>query len=124
MTGFTLLTFKTRSDRPVWSEQFREPAVASQSLKALSMTRFCPSLQPSQVVLQGEGQWREAAALRQFKYSCNLDQRSGEAVGVVIRHADPPLAAQAASVLRACDRSRVTTASDPGAGVRSMAACA
>jgi hypothetical protein len=24
----TLLTFKTRSDRPVWSEQFREPAVA------------------------------------------------------------------------------------------------
>jgi hypothetical protein len=23
-----LLTFKTVSDRPVWSEQFREPAVA------------------------------------------------------------------------------------------------
>jgi hypothetical protein len=51
----------------------------------------------SQIVLQGEGQWREAAALRKFKYSCNLDPRSGEAVGVVIRQVDPPLAAQAES---------------------------
>jgi len=51
----------------------------------------------SQIVLQGEGQWREAAAPRKFKYSCNLDPRSGEAVGVVIRQADPPLAAQAGS---------------------------
>jgi len=47
------------------------------------------------IVLQGEGQWREAAALRKFKYSCNVDPRSGEAVGVVIRQVDPPLAAQA-----------------------------
>ena len=51
----------------------------------------------SQTVLQGEGQWREAAALRRFKYSCKLDPRSGEAVGVVIRQVDPPLAAQAES---------------------------
>jgi hypothetical protein len=51
----------------------------------------------SQNVLQGEGQWREAAALRKFKYSCNLDPRSGEAVGVVIRQVDAPLAAQAGS---------------------------
>ncbi len=49
----------------------------------------------SQIVLQGEGQWREAATLRKFKYSCNLDPRSGEAVGVVIRQTAPPLAAQA-----------------------------
>ncbi len=51
----------------------------------------------SQIVLQGEGQWREAAALRKFKYSCNLDPRSGKAVGVVIRQVAPPLAAQAES---------------------------
>jgi len=49
----------------------------------------------SQIVLQGEGQWRDAAALRKFKYSCNIDPRSGQAVGVVIRQAAPPLAAQA-----------------------------
>jgi hypothetical protein len=51
----------------------------------------------SQIVLQGEGQWREAAALRKFKYSCNLDPSSSEAVGVVIRQVNPPPAAQAES---------------------------
>lgn len=48
----------------------------------------------SQVVLQGEGQWREAAALRKFTYSCNLDPSSSEAVGVVIRPEALPLPAQ------------------------------
>jgi len=51
----------------------------------------------SQIVLQGEGQWRDAAALRKFRYSCNLDPRSDDAVGVVFRQVDPPLAAQAES---------------------------
>ncbi len=51
----------------------------------------------SQFVLQGEGQWREAAALRKFRYSCNLDRRSGEAVGVVIRQIGAPGATQAES---------------------------
>jgi hypothetical protein len=51
----------------------------------------------NQIVLQGEGQWRDAAALRKFKYSCNLDPSSSEAVGVVIRQVNPPLAAQAES---------------------------
>lgn len=49
----------------------------------------------SQIVLQGEGQWRDGATLRKFQYSCNFDPRSGEAVGVVIRQTLPPLAAQA-----------------------------
>ena len=48
-----------------------------------------------QIVLQGEGQWREAGSQRKFKYSCSLDPRSGEAVGVVIRQVAPPLAARA-----------------------------
>jgi len=50
-----------------------------------------------QIALKGEGQWRDAGALRKFKYSCNLDPRSSEAVGVVIRQLDSPLAAQADS---------------------------
>jgi len=49
----------------------------------------------SQIVVQGEGQWRDGAALRKFKYSCNIEPRSGEAVGVVIRQTVPPLVAQA-----------------------------
>jgi hypothetical protein len=51
----------------------------------------------SQIVLQGEGQWRDGATLRKFKYSCNLDPRSGQAVGVVIRQTAPPPSAQAES---------------------------
>ena len=56
-----------------------------------------PSLQAdgSQLVLQGEGQWRDGAALRKFSYICNLDPRSGEAVGVIIRQTVPPLATPA-----------------------------
>lgn len=47
----------------------------------------------SQIALQGEGQWREGAVLHRFSYSCNLDARSGEAIGVVIRQVAPPMAA-------------------------------
>lgn len=49
----------------------------------------------SQLVLQGEGQWRDGVTLRKFNYSCNFDPRIGEAVGVMIRQTVPPLAAQA-----------------------------
>ena len=48
-----------------------------------------------QIVLQGEGQWREATSQRKFNYSCSLDARTGEAVGVVIRQVAPLLAAGA-----------------------------
>ena len=44
--------------------------------------------------LQGEGQWRDGATLRKFRFSCNIDPQDSEAVGVVIRQASPPLAAQ------------------------------
>jgi hypothetical protein len=38
-----------------------------------------------QIVLHGEGQWRDASTVRNFTYRCNLDPHSAEAVGVVIR---------------------------------------
>lgn len=44
----------------------------------------------SQLVLRGDGLWRDATTQRQFSYSCNLDPGSGEAVGVVIRQASAP----------------------------------
>ncbi len=52
----------------------------------------------SMIVLQGEGQWRDGATLRKFSYSCNLDPRSGEAAGVVIRQTVSPLAAAQAEL--------------------------
>jgi len=47
-----------------------------------------------QVVLHGDGQWRDATALRKFSYSCNLDPQGGEALGVVIRQTAAPAAPQ------------------------------
>ena len=47
-------------------------------------------------LLQGEGQWRDGSTLRKFSFSCNIDPHDSEAVGVVIRQANPPLAAQGA----------------------------
>lgn len=74
-----------------------EHAVRQALLPAAKTTtelRFsaAPSVQQSlsndnQIVLRGEGQWRDAAATRKFTYSCNLDRQSGESVGVVIRQA-------------------------------------
>ena len=58
-----------------------------------------PSAQPDrsndgQVVLRGAGSWRSATGLRRFEYSCNLDPRNPEAVGLVLRDTTP-VAAQA-----------------------------
>lgn len=56
-----------------------------------------PSRSPTDggpLLLQGEGQWRDAGTLRKFRFSCNIDPSDSEAVGVVIRQASPPPAAQ------------------------------
>lgn len=50
-----------------------------------------PAVQPGlsnggQLVMQGAGSWRAAGGtLRRFEYSCNLNPRNSEAVGVLIR---------------------------------------
>lgn len=73
----------------------------------------------SQTVLHGDGQWRDGTGLRSFKYSCNLDPRSGEAFGVVIRQAAPaPAAAAAPRPIDEPDLSHVSpSACESGAAV-------
>lgn len=51
--------------------------------------------QGSQAVLRGAGRWRAASGARSFTYSCNVDLRSAEAVGVVVRDTTPVAAAAA-----------------------------
>lgn len=56
-----------------------------------------PTLQPDrsndgQVVLRGGGTWRAAAGMRRFEYSCNVDPRTPEAVGLVLRDTTPAAA--------------------------------
>ena len=47
-----------------------------------------------QIVLRGAGSWRSAGAVRRFEYSCNVDPRAPEAVGLVLRDTTP-ISAQA-----------------------------
>jgi len=56
-----------------------------------------PAVQPSlsgdgQVVLQGEGRWRAADGARKFNYSCNVDVRTAEVFGLVMRDSRPAAA--------------------------------
>jgi hypothetical protein len=43
-----------------------------------------------QLVLHGAGHWRDDAGARKFDYSCNVDLRTPEAVGLVLRDTTPP----------------------------------
>jgi hypothetical protein len=49
-----------------------------------------------QIVLRGAGSWRAATGMRRFEYSCNVDPRMPESVGLVLRDTSPA-AAQAKS---------------------------
>lgn len=40
-------------------------------------------------VLRGEGQWRAREGVRKFSYSCNVDLRTSEILGVVMRDLTP-----------------------------------
>ncbi|MCE9658912.1 MAG: hypothetical protein K8R60_10160 [Burkholderiales bacterium] len=42
-----------------------------------------------QQVLRGAGRWRGASGMRSFTYTCNVDQRTSEAVGLVLRDTTP-----------------------------------
>jgi hypothetical protein len=50
----------------------------------------------SLVVLRGAGRWRSATGPRSFTYSCNIDPRNAESVGLVMRDTTPPGSAAAA----------------------------
>lgn len=53
-------------------------------------------------VLRGEGQWRAKDGVRKFTYSCNVDPRSAEVFGVVMRELTP-VVAKAAPLRRSAE---------------------
>lgn len=73
-------------------------ALPPQAGPALELRMSAPPPRPAAdggpILLQGEGQWRDAGTLRRFRFSCNVDPQDDEAVGVVVRLANPPAAAQ------------------------------
>lgn len=79
-------------------EQSVQQSLASKGAPAAEL-RFNgpPSSQPdrsndAQIVLRGAGSWRAATGLRRFEYSCNVDPRAPEAVGLVLRDTTPAAA--------------------------------
>ena len=61
-----------------------------------------PTVQPGptidgQIVLRGAGRFRAPTGMRSFTYTCNVDVRSAEAVGLVLRDTTPAAAVKAAA---------------------------
>ncbi|MDQ6628879.1 MAG: hypothetical protein M3Z29_10605 [Pseudomonadota bacterium] len=70
-------------------------ALPWQATPAVDLTFSAPpTVQPSlssdsQIVLRGVGRWRGAGGMRSFYYNCNVDVRTSEAVGLVMRDVTP-----------------------------------
>lgn len=83
-------TLATRAEAPA-ELAFNGAAVAASDL---------PGDGPA--VLRGEGQWRAKDGVRKFSYSCNVDLRASEVLGVVMRDLTP-VVARAAPVRRTAE---------------------
>lgn len=72
-------------------EQAVRRTLAAQAAHPIEVAfNAAPTLQPglsgdSQSVFRGEGQWRATDGVRKFNYSCNVDRRTSEVVGVLMR---------------------------------------
>ena len=80
-----------------------------------------PTAQPSlssesQIVLLGGGRWRSPGGVRSFTYSCNVDPRAPESVGLVLRDSTP--AATHVPTPLEPDLSRLSPASCESSAVR------
>jgi hypothetical protein len=82
-------------------ERAARQSLAGKALRPLEVTfNAAPTVQSSlssdsQIVLRGVGRWRGAGGVRSFNYSCTVDLRTSEAVGLVMRDLTP-VAAEAA----------------------------
>jgi hypothetical protein len=82
-------------------ERSARQAVPTSAREPVEVTfTAAPTVQPGpaidgQIVLRGAGRWRAPSGVRSFTYTCSVDVRSGEAVGLVLRDTTPSAAAKA-----------------------------
>ena len=82
-------------------ERSARQAVPASAREPVEVTfNGAPRVQPGppidgQIVLRGDGRWRSAGGMRSFTYTCNVDPRTSEALGLVLRDTTP-VAAKAA----------------------------
>lgn len=81
----------TNTEAVAACEQAAEQSLASKGAPAAELKfNGTPTAQPDrssdgQIVLRGGGSWRAASGVRRFEYSCNVDPRTPETVGLVLR---------------------------------------
>ena len=82
-------------------ERSARQAVPTSAREPVEVTfTAAPTVQPGptidgQIVLRGAGRWRAPTGMRSFAYTCNVDARSAEAVGLMLRDTTPAAAAKA-----------------------------
>jgi hypothetical protein len=82
-------------------ERAARQTLNAKALQPVEVTfNAAPTVRPdlssdSQIVLRGVGRWWGASGVRSFNYSCSVDLRTSEAVGLVMRDSTP-VAAEAA----------------------------
>ncbi len=87
-------------------EQTARSTLAARAAHAAEVTfNAAPSVDQSlsnerQIVLSGEGRWRAAGGVRHVRFTCNVDRRTFETLGLVIRDTTPAVAKAAAPVRR------------------------
>lgn len=76
-------------------ENAARQTLSAQGARAIEVSfEAAPTMRPrlagdAQLVLNGSGRSRQAGAVRNFAYSCNVDARTAEMIGLVLRDSTP-----------------------------------
>ncbi len=126
--GLAAVTTTTARDEAVAAcEQSARRTLGAKTAQPAEITfEASPTLQPGlsnnrQVVLNGEGRWHAATGVRRVKFTCNVDLRTLEATGLVIREL-APVVARTAPVRRPAepDLSHLSMASCESSAVQAL----
>jgi hypothetical protein len=75
-----------------------------------------------QIAVRGAGRWRAPNGVRTFTYTCNVEVKSGEAVGVVLRDTTPQPVAKAPPPPAEPDLSQLSPAACESSAVAALKA--
>lgn len=108
-------------------EQAARRTLAAKATQPADVTfKAAPTVQPAlpsdtQLVLSGEGRWRAAGGVRDIRFTCYVDRRTFETVGMVLRDTTP-VAAKAAPARKPAepDLSHLSMASCESSAVQAL----
>ena len=107
-------------------EQSARRGLVAKGAPAAELTfNSAPAVQVSltnerQIVLTGEGRWRAVEGMRNVRFTCTVDRRTFETVGLVIRDSAPAVAATAPRRPAEPDLSNLSMASCESSAVQAL----